>query len=371
MNLRLAVLAPSLLALVAATSFAADPPEVPYVNPVVRQVTDTADFTGRTEAAAGVELRARVTGYLDKALFREGAAVKKGDLLFEIDPRPYQAEVARAEANVALAEAGLQKAEANLQRLKALSERGAVSREEFDRAVSERAEAQAALVGAKAALESARLTLGFTKVTAPITGRVGRRLVDPGALVRADETVLATLVSEDPALVGFDVDERTYLRLRRAAAEGKGKDPVEAKATVRMGLADEEGFPREGHLSAADNRVDPKTGTLRMWATFPNPDGLLIPGLSARVRLPLGEPYKSLVIPEEAVQGNGAGAFVLVVGDKDVVERRKVVLGTRHGGLVVVKEGVTADDRVAVGNLRPLDTGVKVKPVKVPEPPRD
>jgi RND family efflux transporter MFP subunit len=364
-----ALLVPPLLSLLAAcaAASAAEPPEVTVATPAVREVTDHAEFAGRVEAAAVVEVRPRVSGYLDKVHFRDGAEVKKGELLFEIDPRPYEAELAKATAALAVAEARLQRAEAELKRAKALMTRQAMSQEEYDRILADRSEAEAGVVLAKAALAQARLTLGFTKVTSPMDGRVGRRQLDPGNLVRGDETLLATVVAVKPARVAFEVDEKTWLRLVRLAREGKAK-PAEAGLPVEVGLADEDSFPHKGRLDFVDTRLDPKTGTLPARVVLEDGDGLL-PGRFARVRLAVGEPYKALLVPEEAVATEGGGASVLVVGDKGVVELREVVLGSRQGKSRVVSRGLGEDDRVVVGGPKGLRPGTAVKVVKVVKTP--
>ncbi len=225
-----------LLALAGGPAPAGGPPEVAVARPAAREVTDHEDFTGRAEAPVRVELRARVSGYLLRAPFQEGADVKQGDVLFEIDPRPYRAELDRAEAAVGLAEAHLKLAAANLKRAEAGLAARNVSREEYDKVVAERAEAEAGLRAAKAGQEVARLNLDFTRVVAPVSGQVGRRLIDPGNVVKADETNLAVLITRDPVYVYFDIDERTYLRLRRLPAAGK---PGADKLPVGVGLADE------------------------------------------------------------------------------------------------------------------------------------
>ena len=372
MNARvwLPYLAPILAAAAACTAAEPPAPEVPVVRPVVREVTDAEVFTGRTEASAAVELRARVTGYLDKVLFKDGDDVKQGDVLFEIDPRPYRAEREKAQAVTALAEARLKQADDAGKRAAALLASKAISQEDLDKAVADRAEAEAALAVARAGLAAAKLALDFSKVAAPFDGRVGRRLVDPGGLVKADDTVLAVLSARDLMCVAFDVDERTALRQRRAVREGKPGAKGEAELPVAMGLADEEGFPHPGKVDFIDNRVDPDKGTLRMRAVFANADGLLVPGLSARVRLAIGGPYKALLVPAEAVGFKDGQWFVLVVGEKDVVEWRTVVEGPRQDGSWTVKEGLRENDRVVVGGPKGLRPGTTVRPreASVPAP---
>jgi RND family efflux transporter MFP subunit len=270
------------------TCLAAPPPKAP----VAKVATGHEDFTGRTEAAATVELRARVTGYLDRVLFKDGAAVKKDEVLFEIDPRPYRAELDRADAALTQAQARRKRAEAEFKRADTLFRNRTMTREEYDKVSADYAEAQAGLRLAEATRDVARLHLDFTKVTAPVSGRIGRRLLDPGNLVKADDTALATLVRPDSLYVYFDVDERTALRLR----QGK----LKAGLPVAVGLAGEQGFPHRGTVDFVDNRVDAKTGTLRVRAVLANAEGLLMPGLFARVRLFVEQPH---VPPKGESQG--------------------------------------------------------------------
>jgi RND family efflux transporter MFP subunit len=360
----------SILALVALAPVPATaedpPPQVSVARPVAREVTDYEDFTGRTEAAMTVELRARVTGYLDKVAFKDGAEVKKGDLLFEIDPRPYRAELDRANALVAQAEAHLKLAEANLKRAEALLPRGAISKEEYDKVVGERVEAEAALRVAMASRETAKLNVEFTRVYSPIDGRIGRRMLDPGNLVKADETILATIVSKAPAYAYFDIDERTVLRLRKALREDRG----DAKNAwpVQMALTGETGFSHRGTVDFVDVRVNPNTGTLRLRAVFANADGALVPGLFARIRLPISEPHKALLVPDSSVLSDEGQKFLYVVDDKNVVQRRRVSVGSLHDGLREVTEGLHESDRVAIAGLQRLRPGLTVAPVMTPVP---
>jgi RND family efflux transporter MFP subunit len=351
----------------AAEAPAEGPADVPVARPVVREVTDYEDFTGRAEAASVVEVRARVTGYLDKVLFKEGAEVKQGDVLFLIDPRPYQAELDRARAEVARCEARLRGAAAAVDRAGK-----AASPEEADRLRAEREDAEAAQRVARADLELRKLNLEFTKVAAPVGGLAGRRLVDVGNLVKADDTLLTTLVSLDPAYAAFDVDERTLLRLLRLARGGVPGAPRDMRRPVQVGLADEEGFPHRGVLDFIDNRVDPNTGTVRARAALPNPGPgrLLRPGLSLRVRLPVSAPYRAVLVADEALGSDVGGRFLyLVDGDNKVVQRR-VRAGAVHDGLRVVAEGLQPDDRVIVGGLSRLRPGTAVRPREVEMPTR-
>jgi RND family efflux transporter MFP subunit len=340
-------------------------PEVPVARAVMREWTDCEDFTGRMEAATRVNLRARVTGYLDKTLAKEGAEVKKGDVLFEIDPRPYRAELDKAEATVKLAEARLKLADINLKRARMLLGQKAIAQDEFDRAVAERDVAEAEVKAAEAARLVYRLNVDFTRVLAPIDGQVGRLAIDPGNLVMADQTILATLVSRDPMYAFFDIDERSVLRLRQSQPEDKGKA---AKTSVAIRLANEEGFNRHGVLDFTDNQVDPHTGTLCMRAVLPNKDGLLMPGLFVRVRLAMGAPHKVLVVPEQAVLVEMGERFVYVVTDKNVIEQRAVKVGPSGEGLRVVTHGLKADERVVIGRLHKLQPGMSVRPHEEKEP---
>jgi membrane fusion protein, multidrug efflux system len=323
----------------------AKPPEVSVVRPLTREVTDAEDFTGRTEAAHRVRLRARVTGYLLQAPFKEGAEVKKDQLLFRIDPRPSQAELNKAEAALALAQARLRLVEAEQK-----------GRGDPDKLAAAQAKAHLA----KANRDAARLTLELTQVRSPLAGRIGRRLVDPGNLVRADDTVLAEIVSENPVRVYFQVDEQALLRLR------KGKWPPRA---VAVQLAGEKGHPHRGVVDFVSNEVDATTGTLTLRAALPNPKGLLPLGVHARVRVTVGESYKALLVPEGAVLTDQGERFVYVVNAKDVVERRPVRLGSSHDGWRVIQEGLRAEDRAVVQGLHWVRSGMAVRP-RVGETPR-
>lgn len=351
----------------------APPPEVLVSTPVEDEITDFEDFTGRTEAVRTVEVRARVTGYLDKVNFKDGTEVKEGDLLFVIDPRPYRAELNRTEAMLVQAETRTKRLEADFRRASATFNRGAISREEFDAKSSDYAEASAAVGSARANRDLAALNLEFTQVTAPISGRISRRLVDAGNLVQADVTALTSIVSLDPMYVYFDEDERTLLRIRRLIREGKVHSRTEAEVPVMAALADEEGFPHKGMIDFSDNQVDPSTGTLRVRAVIPNPangDGkarVLSPGLFIRIRLPIGNPRKALLVAEQAMGTDQGRKFVYVVNDQNEITYRPVKTGTLDHGMRVIEEGLTLEDRVVVSGLQRIRPGAKV----VPKPAKD
>lgn len=337
-------------------------------TPVQKEVTDYEDFTGRLESPENIDLRSRVTGYLVKANFVEGEDVKKGAVLFEIDPRPYRAEVDRAEAVVAQAEVHFSRTEADYARAQKLVGSGAISKEEFDRFASDRSEAEAAVKNAKATREIAKLNLDYTQVKSPISGRVSRKYVDPGNLVKADETILTSVVSQDPMYAYFDVDERTVLKLRRLQLEGKLGTTRETGVPVLLSLADEQEFTRQGTIDFADNRVDPGTGTRRLRGVFPNTDRLLAPGMFIRVRLPIGSPHAALLIAEQALGSDQGRKFVYVVNAKDEVEYRAVTLGSMHEGLRVVEKGLKADDRVVMTGLQRIRPKMKVEAKLEPMP---
>jgi RND family efflux transporter MFP subunit len=334
------------------------PAEVEVVLPESREVSHYEDFTGRTEASAFVQIKPRVSGYLTKVLFKDGAEVKKGDLLFEIDPRPYQAKLEKAEAALVRAQDVLAKAEAGYKQARALFDRKAIDKDELDKAVTTREEAQARVAACKATRKVYQLNLSFTKVVAPISGRLSR-LHDVGKLVTADETNLASLVSLKPLYVSFDMDERTVLRLGRVLGKG---------LPVATALANEKGFPHRGEVDYVANRVGPNTGTLRLRATLPNRDSRLVPGLFVRVRLTTSKPYKALLVPAIALGRKNEQAYVLVVNEKNKIEVRNVRLGQRHGELVVVKKGVRAGDQVVLKGLGELKDGMLVRPKKVARP---
>lgn len=361
----------------------AKPPAAPVVTPTVvtvsrpveRSVSDYADFSGRTAAVDSVEVRARVFGYLDKVNFKEGAPVKKGDVLYEIDPRTYKAAVAQAEASLAQAQAKAERLRRDYDRVLKLG--GAASREEVDRVSGEKAEADASVASAVAARDTARLNLDFTRVVAPISGHASRTMITAGNLVQSGEaaggTLLTTIVSGDKMYVYFDVDERTLLRGREARAGRASADKPDGERPVFMGLATEDGFPHQGTLDFVDVQLNPKTGTIRVRALFPNPDGLLTPGLFVRVRIPLGDPHPVLLVTDRAVETNQGQKVVYTVNDKNEVVSRPVRLGAVHDGLRAVEAGLTAADRVIVNGLQRVRPGVVVEPkaADMPVPPRE
>lgn len=353
------------------------PPEVMIAYPVEQTVADFEEFTGRTAAVQMVEIRARVSGYLNGCLFNDGADVKQGEPLFEIDARPYKAELARARAAVAQAEATVAQSTAHIERLKRQEDRvrgllakGAISQDEYDAVAFELAESEAARDAAEAAraaaeanVELATLNVEWTRIPAPISGRISRNLVDEGNLVQADVTPLATIVSTDPIYAYFDVDERTVLRLRRLVQEGAIQSARESEIRVQLSLADEEDFSLTGTINFVDNQVEPTTGTLRLRAVIDNPTGLLSPGFFVRLRVPIGRPRRALVVREKALGSDQGQRYVYVVDEKDEVAYRRVEVGRLNdNGYRVIEEGLQPGDRVIVNGLQRVRPGVKVTP---------
>jgi RND family efflux transporter MFP subunit len=330
------------------------------------------DFTARTAAVDSVELRARVSGYLDKVNFKEGALVKKGDLLFEIDPRTYQAALHSAEGALASAEARILRASADLARARRLFSNQAVSKEEYDKIAGERGEAAGSVTSLKAAVERAKLDLGFTKVTAPVSGRVSRYNVTVGNLVQAGDltggTLLTTIVSVDPMYAYFDVDERTVLRVKQLIREGKAGKPDEVDLPVWLGLADENGHPHRGTINFIDNQVSAKTGTQRVRGVFPNKDEALSPGYFARVRVPIGVPHKALLVTERALDTDQGQKIVYVVDQDNRMTSRPVRLGALHDGLREITDGLKPGERVIVNGLQQVRPGATVEPTVVDMP---
>jgi RND family efflux transporter MFP subunit len=341
-------------------------------RPVERDVTDYADFTGRTAAVDSVEVRARVWGYLDKVNFKEGALVKKGEVLFEIDPRLYRADLERTRGTVAQYEARVRRLERDYQRVKNLRARGAVGQEEYDRYEGDYREAVASLDVARANRDLAELNLAYTGVTAPVSGRVSRYVVTVGNLIQSGDqnggTLLTTVVSVDPMYVYFDMDERAVLRVRELIREGKAKSSRETEWPVALGLATEEGFPHRGTINFEDNQVNPKTGTLRVRGVFPNRDEALSPGFFARVRMPIGRAHRALLVTDRAIDTDQGQKVLYVVNEKNEVVSRPVRLGALHHGLREITEGLDAGERVIVSGLQQVRPGVTVEPKLVGMP---
>lgn len=341
------------------------PPQVNVAQVVERRVQDWDEFTGRFQAVESVEIRPRVSGYVDQVAFKEGGQVKQGDLLFVIDPRPYKADADRAAADVKRFKTALELAQIELSRVQRLRDSGAVSEEELDERKSTVAQADANVLGAQAALESAALNLNFTRVVSPIAGRVGRAEVTRGNLVTGGPnggTLLSSVQSIDPIYVYFEGDEQTYLRYNQMARDGERPSSRDVQNPVRIGLANEEGFPHVGAMNFVDNQVNSQTGTIRARAVLDNKQGLFTPGLFARVQLLGSSEYSALLIDDSAVNTDQNQKYVLVVGPDNKVEYRRIKPGRLIDGLRIVREGLKPGDVIVVSGTQRVHPGLAVTP---------
>lgn len=338
------------------------PPTVTVVQPVARQITEQAEFTARLAAVDYVEIRPRVSGYINEIPFKEGQLVKKGEVLFVIDPRPYEATLAQAKGQLEQAQAQRELAQRNFVRAEELQKTQVSSREDFDTKLTARNQAEAALATAKAAASAAQLNLDFTRITAPVDGRVSRPFVTVGNLVSADSTQLTNIVSVDPIYAYADLDERTVLDVRKLIREGKLQSARDTPKPMTLALANETGFPHQGVIDFVDNQIAAATGTLTIRGKFPNADGALLAGMFVRVRIPVSTEYEGLLIPERALISDQGQKFVLVVGPESKVVRKRVQLGQVEAGLRVVREGLAAEDQVIVEGLLKARPGSPVKP---------
>lgn len=375
------------------------PPQVDVAQVVSRQVTEFDEFTGRFEAVERVEVRPRVSGYIASVSFAEGREVRKGDVLFVIDPRPYEADYKHAKAQLDQARSQSVLAKSERERAQKLLQSHAISQEEYDTRVAGLEQAAANVEAAQAAVDQASLNLTFTRVTAPISGRISRALVTEGNLVTSGQTMLTTLVSLDPIYVRFDGDEQAYLKYIKLArenadahakvasagkhkahdasggsgAKGSGSDaaasqtsqPGEAGAAVMVGLANEPGYPHQGVMVFVDNELDPTTGTIRGRAKLENHDRAFTPGLFARVKLMGSNQYNALLINDSAVGTDQTVRYVLVVGADNKVQYRPVKLGPIIDGLRVVSDGLSAGETIVVSGLQRVRPGATVTPERV------
>jgi len=347
----------------AQTVGAGGPMDVTVAQALLRPVSDSAEFTGRLQAVNAVQVRPRVGGYVDSVEFKEGALVHKNDVLFRIDPRPFQAEVDRLAANRAQAQAELSLAQANADRAKRLLAQHAIAQEEADRQATAAQSAQAELAAATAALATAKLNLDFTQVRAPVDGRVSNAQITPGNLVNSAD-VLTSVVTVNPVYVYFDVDEQTWLKLDHLRAEAAQGDRT-ARIEAAMELADEQNYPHAGRLDFVDNQLHADSGTMRLRAVFDNGNNLLTPGLYARVRLQSGQPQSKLLIDDRAVGTDLGNKFVYVVDAQHKVQYRKVSTGQLFDGLRVIDSGLNAGDVVVVNGLQRVRPGAEVNPQQV------
>jgi len=338
------------------------PPSVSVAVPVSAPITDFRQFTGQTEAVESVEIRARVQGFLQEIHFTEGTEVNQGDLLYTIDPRTFQAEVDRAAAEMERLQAQLSLAESEERRAARLRQSSAVTEEEYAQRVAARQQAQASVQEAQAALDLARINLSFTEIRAPISGRVGSTNFTAGNLVGFNEpTLLTTIVKLDPIYVLFEGTERRFLEYERRIREEGLATAADRQVPVFVGLEGEQGFPHQGVIDFRANRVDPGTGTIQIRATIPNQDRLAVPGMFARVRVPIGQPMTQQLIPQTAVGSDQRGPFVYVVGSDNVVQYRPIRTGRSVGNLVIVQDGLTSMDRVVVNGVQKARPGAPVE----------
>ena len=388
----------------------AEPPAIPVSRPVSREVTDYVDFTGQTDSVQALTVIARVTGYLVKMPFKEGSEVRgddrvrstvrvagllagplgqgpllaaaslvpgqfqEGDLLFEIDPRPYQAQLDQAQGQVYLNEAQLKLAKANyLRALEVAKTPGAISQQDIDTYKAQQEQADAAVQAAKASLEVFKLNLRFCQVTSPIDGQVSRYFLTLGNLVNQDQTPLTTVMSLDPMYAYFDVDEPTVLRVRRAINEGKIKLTQHGLFSVLMGLQGEDGFPHQGTVDFVNNQVNPTTGSISVRGIFANPKPqsgvrLLSPGMFVRIRLPIGQPRPALLVIDRAIASDQGLKYVYVLDAENKLQYRRITTGPLQDDGLRVVEGLKADDWVVIGALQQVRPRMEIRPDKVPMP---
>jgi multidrug efflux system membrane fusion protein len=336
---------------------------VPVVQPIVKNIAEYADYTGRLEAVEIAEVRPRVSGYIESIHFAEGQMLHAGDLLYKIDPRPFQAQVNRLKAQVNQAEAALSLAKANLNRSQKLIEVNAISREEADIRKSEALQAEADLEAAIASLDAANLDLEFTQVVAPIDGIADRREVTVGNLVIASQTELTTIVPHKPIYAYYEVDERTFLSTARQLFKGEAVPRrSEMNIPAWLGLDDETGFPHEGVINFASNQLNPNTATLTVRALFKNEEELLTPGLFARIRVATSEKTDRILIPDTAISTDQTIKYVWVVNADNSVQRRSLELGPMHEDLRIVRAGLTANERIITSGIQFIRPGMTVAP---------
>jgi RND family efflux transporter MFP subunit len=342
------------------------PPSVTVAKPQKQQVTDYDEYVGRFVAVDMVEMRARVSGYLDKILFEDGQIVKQGDLLFVIDRRPFETSVAQAQATLQQARANLAFADADLSRGAQLVRDKTITEQTFDQRTQAKRVAEASVAAQEANLRQAQLDLQFTELKAPVAGRIGDRRVSVGNLVTGgtggNTTLLATIVSIDPIRLEFTFDEASYLRHERVATGGADPSARSKGLPVLLRLIDEPDFKHEAKIDFVDNVIDRASGTIRGRAVVPNPKGLFTPGMFARVRVPSSLPYEALLVPDTAIGSEQVRKFVFALGPDNVVQPKYVTLGQLVNGMRVIKDGLSPDDTIVVNGIARIRPGVKVNP---------
>lgn len=377
MRSRLARLLPALAVLAAwplatparAQAPGGPPPKVSVAKPVVREIVEQDLYTGRFDAINNVEMRARVTGYLEKVNFVDGQTVKKGDLLFAIDRRPYKAALDQAQAAVTSAKARQSFSVTDLERAQTLSRSGNISEQVTDQRRQASLTAQADVDSAQAALSAAQLNYDFTEVRSPIDGRISRKLVTEGNIVITDQTLLTTIVSLDPIWFSFTVDEKAFLKYQGSLGIGMGETQAGKGVPIVIALSGEAKPTRKGTLDFIDNRVDTATGTILLRATVPNADKFIKPGLFGIVSMPATKPYQGVMLPDEAVAANQDKRVVYVLGPDDMIQQKDVKLGPKVDGYRVIREGIKGDETVVVNGLSRVRPGARVAPDTLTLPP--
>lgn len=345
------------------------PPPVTVAKPVVKDIVERTDFIGRFEAIDQVDIRARVSGYLDKVHFQDGTFVKAGDLLFTIDPRPYKNALEQAQAAVTSSQVRLEFAQSDLDRAEQLRRSGNITDQIFDQRRQSFLTGKAELDRAQAALRQAQLDVEFTEIKSPLSGRISRKLVSEGNLVNANETILTNILSLDPIQFYFDVDERSFLAFSQQAHGGTNTSTNGETNEVVLTLTDERLGQRKGQLDFVDNRLDAASGTIRLRAVFDNKDRFLTPGLFGRVTIGASDPYKGILLPDEAIGSDQDRRVVYVVDEKNVVHLKPVRIGPRIDGYRVIRDGLTGNETVVVNGLVRVRPGAPITPQMTTLPP--
>jgi RND family efflux transporter MFP subunit len=338
------------------------PPQVTVAKPVVKSIVEWDDFTGRFEATDDVSLRSRVTGYLDQVHFQDGALVKKGELLFSIDQRSFTAAVAESRSRLDIARTALDLAKQEYERAQSLRTTGAVAETVYDQRRQQYLAAEAEVAAAEAALQQTELNLGYTKIEAPISGRIGRKMISVGNLVNANDTVLTTIVALNPIYFYFDMDERSYIAYSRSALQGSSPSSRDIPFAVRMSIPGDPREVRTGSMNFVDNRVDGATGTVWGRALFDNSDLFLQPGMFGRISIPGSGRYQAVLIPDEAIGSDQDRRIVYVVKPDLTIAAQQIRPGPKIDGYRVVREGLTGSETIVIGGLVRIRPGVAVAP---------
>ena len=355
----------------------APPPAIATAEVLHQQVELWETFTGRLESAEWVELRPRVSGYIEDVLFEEGSFVNQGDLLFKIDDEPFKAEVRRLEAELKSAKAQIALAERDVERASSLKQTNAISQEQVDNRNTQLIKARADADSVEAALQNAKLNLSYTRVVAPISGRISRANITQGNYVSQGNSILTNLVSTKEMHAYFDVDENTFIRLSKLVQGSRAQDklveekPVHGRHSSQLGtmaelqLVGETSFTHKGKIDFIDNQIDPLTGTIRVRANFSNKQGQLTPGMFARIRMQVGLPFDAILVAEEVISTDLSNKYVRLVNDQQIIEYRPVMLGERQGKLRIINAGLSKGDEIVVKSLHMAMPGMPISPTKV------